>query len=132
MRASGAEEAQVGFLIHGRKGVRLAIEDRALAHLQIVMIGKLRQGEAFAFSWTATGDEGVERGTMWLHPSSTLRFWFAGSRIPPINPQWVAQLAELTDSDTGLHYLPEPTASLGASFASTGDDEPAGPSLISA
>jgi hypothetical protein len=105
----------MGFLIHGRKGVRVAIEDRALAHLQIVMLSKLRKGEAFAFSWTATGDEGTERGTMWLHPSSTLRFWFAGSRIPAINPLWVEQLEELTDSDAGLHYLPEPNASSDAS-----------------
>jgi hypothetical protein len=122
----------MGYLIYGRKGGRVAIEDRALAHLQIVMTSKLRKGEAFAFSWTDVAEEGAKRDTVWLHPSSTLRFRFAGRRIPALNPLWLEQLAELTDSDTGLHYVPEPITSLDASSSSTNDDKPARPSLLSA
>jgi hypothetical protein len=114
----------MGLLIHGRKGARIAVDDRALAHLQVVMTTKLRKGEGFAFSWTEPGDEGVERGTIWLHPSSTLRFRFAGNRIPALNDVWLAQLAELANSNTGLHYIPEPTASHPPS-ASVQDDESA-------
>ncbi|WP_414171415.1 ATP-dependent DNA ligase [Clavibacter tessellarius] len=49
---------------------RTTIDDRALAHLQIVMLGKLRRKESFAFSWKYPAAEGDGRSTVWIAPES--------------------------------------------------------------
>jgi hypothetical protein len=98
----------MGYLMYGAGGTRIPLEDRALAHLQIVMTTKLGRGESFAFSWVEPTDTARERHTIWLHPGVLLRFRFAGNRLPRINETWLTQLAELANSDGALHYTPEP------------------------
>jgi hypothetical protein len=98
----------MGYLTYGASGTRIPFNDRALAHLQIVMTTKLGRGESFAFSWVEPTDTELERRTVWLHPGVSLRFRFAGNRLPRINETWLAQLSELADSDGTLHYIPEP------------------------
>jgi hypothetical protein len=98
----------MGYLTYGASGTRIPFDDRALTHLQIVMTTKLGRGESFAFSWVEPTNTELERNTVWLHPGVSLRFRFAGNRLPRINETWLAQLAELADSDGTLHYIPEP------------------------
>jgi hypothetical protein len=97
----------VGQLIYDT-ATRTTIDDRALAHLQIVMINKLRRRESFAFSWKYPASEGDGRGTVWIAPGLPLQFRFSGSRPPAINPAWVDALLDCANTAAGLHLVPEP------------------------
>jgi hypothetical protein len=85
------------------------IDDRALAHLQIVIIGKLRRQESFAFSWKNPASEGDGRSTIWIAPQLALHFKYSGGRPPTINRLWVEALMASANSTSGLHVVLEPT-----------------------
>lgn len=88
---------------------KVDIDDRALAHLQVVMIDKLRRREAFSFSWHDDRSIGNGQTTIWVHPQASLVFKFYGSRRPSLNPAWIEALSRAANSTTGLTLLPEPT-----------------------
>jgi hypothetical protein len=83
-------------------GLVVHIDDRVLAHLQIVIVNKLRRGENFLMSWKDSPDVGSGRSAIWLHPMVLLHFKFDGSRVPSINEEWLAELAHSADSSRGL------------------------------
>jgi hypothetical protein len=83
-------------------GLVVHIDDRVLAHLQIVIVNKLRRGENFLMSWKDSPDVGSGRSAIWLHPMVLLHFKFEGSRVPSINEEWLAELAHSADSSRGL------------------------------
>ncbi|MFS0854654.1 ATP-dependent DNA ligase [Microbacterium sp. 179-I 3D4 NHS] len=93
--------------------VKTEIEDRALAHLQLVITAKLRRGEPFAFSWREDVSIGGGRTTVWVHGGSALVYKYHGSRTPAINREWVEALAFTANSPSGLYLVPEPTAMAG-------------------
>ncbi|GAB2981003.1 DUF7882 family protein [Frigoribacterium salinisoli] len=98
----------MGHLIYERGAAELRCDDRTLAHLQIVVINKLRRREAFALSWTEPPQAGSGRSTIWLHPAVSLLFRFRISGPVTINHAWVALLARAADSRPGLQILAEP------------------------
>jgi hypothetical protein len=100
---------------------RTTIDDRALAHLQIVMLNKLRRRESFAFSWKYPASEGDGRSTVWVAPELPLHFRFSGSRPPAINPAWVDLLMDSANTGSGLHLVPEPAPGT-SSHAESPDD----------
>jgi len=89
-------------------GARVEIEDRALAHLQIVITNKLRRGESFLFSWRDDASVGHGRTAVWLNPALALSFKFNGSRTPTLNRTWTEALAITANSPGGLYLVPEP------------------------
>jgi hypothetical protein len=105
----------VGALIYG---VAPAIEmnDRALRHIQVVMIQKLRRNESFAFNWDAEPDVGADlasedgvHGTIWISHSSQLYFRYDGPRNShQLNPGWIDLLMRATYKADGLSVIPEP------------------------
>ncbi len=90
-------------------GVKTAIEDRALTHLQLVMTAKLRRGEPFGLTWREDASVGGGRTTVWVHAGSSLVFKYSGSRAPSINRDWIEALAFTASSPGGLYLVPEPT-----------------------
>jgi hypothetical protein len=98
----------MGYLSYDHTTVEIHIDDRTLAHLQIVIINKLRRHESFAFSWTEPVAAGSGRGTIWVHPATNLHFRFDGNRPPTINHAWLAVLVESANSGHGLCITPEP------------------------
>lgn len=90
------------------RDVRVDFEDRALAHLQIVIGNKLRRGESFFFSWKVDPSLGQGRSTVWLHPYAALTFTFYGSRPPSLNREWIEAMATAANSLRGLSIVPEP------------------------
>ena len=98
----------MGTLIYDGQTAEIPMDDRALAHLQLVIISKLRRRESFAFSWKDAPAAGDGRSSVWIHPEISLRFKFAGSRPPAINQQWVTALTNSANSSSGLHLIPEP------------------------
>lgn len=79
-----------------------------LAHLQLVIGGKIRRGESFHFSWRDDSAVGDGRTIIWIHPNSHLTYKFYGSRAPQINRGWVEALMQTANSGQGLHIVPEP------------------------
>lgn len=90
-------------LVYNGSGT-ITIDDRLLAHLQIVIIDKLRRQESFAFTW----DVGGRESSVWFGPSISLEFVYSGGRVPTLNRAWLHQLAEAAASNAGLHAVPEP------------------------
>lgn len=96
---------------------KLDIDDRTLAHLQIVIGTKLRRGESFNFTWIKDPSAGSGRTTIWLDPSISLTYDFLGSKQPLINRAWTEILMHAANSTTGLAILPEPTGAPQATTA---------------
>jgi hypothetical protein len=98
----------MGTFIYGSPGITIDFDDRALTHIQVVIMAKLRRHESFAFSWANEPDKGSGRNSIWLDPSIPLLFRYFGSRPPEINRQWLNELQQSADSGTGLVFTPEP------------------------
>src|SRR6187431_976776 len=107
----------MGRFIYGATSESVEIDDRALAHLRIVVMNKLRRSEAFMFD-VEVGD-GSGRRSFWIHPSVPIQFHFFGSRQPRINRTWVEELMLAASGPSGLTILPEPSQ----------DEEPAQPEV---
>lgn len=90
----------MGSLTYDR--VTVDFDDRILAHLQIVIVQKLRRGESFLLSWRNAAEVGDGRSSAWLHPAIPLYFRFSGGQPPSINPLWLAQLTRSANSSQGL------------------------------
>jgi hypothetical protein len=80
----------------------VVVDDRTLTHLQIVIVNKLRRGEAFLMSWMDAKDVGSGRSSIWLHPHVLVHFKFDGSRVPAINERWLKELSDSASSSRGL------------------------------
>jgi hypothetical protein len=101
----------VGTLYYGDSRLPIPIDDRALAHLKVVMVNKLRRGESFTFSWVKTRAEGHGRSTVWLSPEIALHFEFDGNKGPALNRRWLEELSLVASSSSGLMILDEPSES---------------------
>ena len=84
------------------------IDDRTLAHLQIVICLKLRRDERFTLR-LAPGD-GISGPVtvLWMSSSLPLRFTYSTATRPVINSAWLHRLAHAAASSTGLLIVPEP------------------------
>jgi len=102
----------MGSLTYDR--VVVEFEDRMLAHLQLVIVQKLRRGESFLLSWRDAAVVGDGRSSAWLHPAIPLYFKFAGGHAPSINQNWLAQLTRSANSSQGLVVTAEESAAVDA------------------
>lgn len=98
----------MGRLMYGNSAFEIPMEDRPLAHLQVVIGSKLRRHESFFFSWSNGVANGSGRGTAWIDPSVPLLFLYAGNGHPQLNRDWLERLLELANSPQGLHLVEEP------------------------
>jgi len=79
-------------------------DDRTLAHLQVIIVNKLRRRESFPFTWS---DERRSM-TIWLSPNTPVAFVYHGNRRPRLNRAWLEDLALIANSVGGLVVVPEP------------------------
>lgn len=98
----------MGQLIYSGEVLDLRVDDRALTHLQIVIVNLLKRGHSFVFSWKDDVVHGDGRSSIWLHPHAQLHFNFSGSRVPSINRSWLEELYAAASSGSGLVLTPEP------------------------
>ncbi|RFA08609.1 hypothetical protein B7R54_04720 [Subtercola boreus] len=96
----------MGKLIYGAPGVEVPLDDRALLHLRVVVLAKLRRDEKFALSWE--DDETGRSHTIWLHPAIPLQFVLDTAANTALNRHWIEQLTSVANSGSGLRLLPEP------------------------
>jgi hypothetical protein len=97
----------VGTIYYGGSATPIHIEDRALAHLKVVIATKLRRGESFTVSWRHPDDEPRGRSTIWLHPSIGLRFVFDDPEPTELNRDWIEELAQSANSSGGIQVVSE-------------------------
>ena len=114
----------MGTIYYGGSSTPVHIEDRALAHLKVVIATKLRRGESFTVSWQHPEDQPRGRSTIWLHPSIPLRFVFDDPEPAVLSPAWIQELATSANSSGGImlvaeHFDTDPveTAEIGAGLS---------------
>ena len=84
----------MGRLVYGPQERVIEMDDRALAHVKLVVVSKLRRNEAFLVAWTVSLSHGSGRESVWVHPAIPLQFQFNGNRPCTINRLWVEQMSE--------------------------------------
>lgn len=89
---------------------KIDFDDRLLAHLQAVILAKVRRGEAFSFTWKEDVSTGGGRTSVYINGHSSLQFKYYGSRQPQISPAWLHALTFNANSPRGLYVVPEPDA----------------------
>jgi hypothetical protein len=98
----------MGFLHYGQSDFSINIEDRTLAHVKVVILTLLRDGHSVAFTFAHPMSDGSGRETIWITPTSELRFQFLGSRPPHLNRAWIADMLRAASGQSGLHVTEEP------------------------
>lgn len=103
----------MGQLLYGSPPEVIEFDDRVLAHLDMVIIAKLRRDEKFTLTWeNPSGD--CERSTIWLHPAIPLQFKFESRERQPLNKAWLEELMNTANTGAGLRIVPEPAELVGA------------------
>ncbi|WP_065571548.1 hypothetical protein [Microbacterium oleivorans] len=92
----------MGLIYYGGSAMPIRINDRALAHLKVVVATKLRRAESFTLSWQHPDDSPVGRTTIWLHPAIPLRFVFDEAEPPTLDRAWIEELAASASSSGGI------------------------------
>jgi hypothetical protein len=98
----------MGKVLYSDSEIVIEFDDRALAHLQIVVGAKLRRHESFFFSWRDHEAVGNGRSSIWMDSAIPLYFKFSGGRMPLINRDWIRILTDSANSGQGLTYSEEP------------------------
>ncbi|MDT0158298.1 hypothetical protein Q9R19_11730 [Microbacterium sp. ARD32] len=97
----------MGLLYYGGAAEPIEIEDRALAHLKVVIATKLRRNESFTLSWRHPQGDDPGRSTIWLHPSIPLRFVFETPEPPELRGDWINAMAQSANSSGGITMVAE-------------------------
>ncbi len=98
----------MGHLLYGSPPTQLEIDDRTLAHLQIVIVGKLRRNESFTLTIPGDDTTGIGRRTLWMNCTIPVQFSYFGSKMPAVNKEWIIVLDRAASSGQGLFPVKEP------------------------
>lgn len=97
----------MGTMYYGGSAEPIIMEDRALAHLKVVIATKLRRNESFTLSWQHPDGDHPGRSTIWLHPSIPLRFVFDDPEPPQLHAEWITAMANSASSSGGITMMTE-------------------------
>lgn len=97
----------MGTIYYGGSATPIHIDDRALAHLKVVIATKLRRSESFTVTWRHPDDQPRGRSTIWLHPSIPLRFVFDDPEPTELSREWIEELASSANSSGGITLIAE-------------------------
>ena len=98
----------MGKILYGDSGIEVVFEDRAMAHLQLVIGAKLRRNESFFFSWKDDIAVGDGRSSIWVSAGIPMYFRYSGSKPVSINREWLEILTMSANSAAGLQFTGEP------------------------
>jgi hypothetical protein len=82
--------------------VSVEFDDRLLAHLEIVIVQKLRRQEPFLMTWQQLEGADGGRTGIWLHSNSSLMFRFDGKEKVNVDHDWLNALMASANSPMGL------------------------------
>lgn len=97
----------MGMIYYDADTEPIHVEDRALAHLKVVIATKLRRNESFTLSWKHPEGDAPGRSTIWLHPSIPLRFVFDTTEPPKLVAEWISAMANSAHSTGGITMVTE-------------------------
>lgn len=98
----------MGVLVYGGQKA-IEFDDRLLAHLEIVIVSKLRRHEGFLLSWKDDAGPDSGRVAIWLDPAIPLVFNY--EQIPgEINRAWLESLIAASNSTRGIIVSEEPAS----------------------
>lgn len=89
----------MGRIFYGTSDQAIEIENRLLAHVQAVVITKLRRGESF--SLTCRSADGT-REMVWVNSSIPMRIVLDGETDGRLDRELLVQLVESANSNRGL------------------------------
>ena len=90
-------------LLYGSPPTAFELDDRTLAHLELVLLAKLRRNESVSL---ALDRPDGARVTLWIGVHSDLQFVYLEPRTE-INREWLERLMDAANSTAGLRVLPE-------------------------
>lgn len=96
----------MGYLVYDGTS-RIQLDDRVLAHLDMVIISKFRRREGFALRWRDSAATGDGHSMIWLDPSLPLRIHYDGSRPASLSKDWLERLASAASTNSGLELIDE-------------------------
>lgn len=99
----------MGKLLYGNLKTEIALDDRVLAHLQVIVTTKLRRGEGFFLNWKDDPAVGDGRSSAWIGPGVPLFFKFFGGKHIDLNRAWLEQMTVSANSNGGLQLTDEPS-----------------------
>lgn len=99
----------MGKMFYGMSDQAIEIEDRLLAHVQSVVLTKLRRGESFSLSWQHSGGG---RETVWVHSSIPFRIVLDEVDQVPLSREVLVRLVEAANSNHGLDLSPSALADI--------------------
>lgn len=88
-------------------GKAFEMDDRLLAHLQVIIGVKLRRGENFFMGWKAAVGSGEGRRAIWIDNGVPIYFEYSGGREPKLNFAWAERLADSAGKGGGLIIMAE-------------------------
>lgn len=97
----------MGTLLYGT-ALTLTFDDRVLAHLQVVIVQKLRRHDSFLFSWKESQENGGGRAALWMNHNIPIIFNYQKHQGIHLNAVWVDILARSANSPQGLMLTGEP------------------------
>lgn len=99
----------MGMLKYGTR--EIAVEDRLLAHISVIVTQKLRRRESFLLTLHAS-DRRMATEALWISCNSDISFAYSGNRVPSLNQAWLEQMMTESFSAHGLDLAAhtEPTA----------------------
>lgn len=86
------------------------LDDRTLAHVEAVIVTKLRRHEPFVFTWEIDASLGSGRVSRWISPSTNWDARFDERSPMSLNAAWLQRLMKTANSPGGLRLLSEPSA----------------------
>jgi hypothetical protein len=102
----------MGFLYYGDDSYPIEIDDRQLSHLKVALLSLLRANKSVAFTVAHSAREGSGRDTLWITPTTDIRFHFLGSRPMVIDEVWVRAIMATADTPAGMRLISEREAHL--------------------
>jgi hypothetical protein len=88
-------------------GMSVDFDDRLLAHLQTVVVQKMRRQESFLMSWQDSDDLGGGRTGIWIHQFAHITFHFSTNSDPKVDRAWLEKLMSSANSPMGLFVADE-------------------------
>lgn len=93
------------------------LDDRTLAHLEAVIVAKLRRHEYLTLGWAIDAAEGSGRVHLSLHESVPLELAYRRTERHRLNRVWIDALMEQANSSQGIMLMTEDQAMADAAHA---------------
>ncbi len=97
----------MGTLHYGASRASLQMDDRALAHLQVVITTKLRRREGFLIQWERRPEHGSGRGGFWIHPNCDIAYSYEGGREPSLDHEELDRMMIAASATGGVRIIAE-------------------------